>query len=41
MDEGFLLGDPAQRGVELTAQALALGASGRRGDLLLAHKPGS
>ena len=38
VDEGFQLGDPPQRGVELATQSLALGASGRRGGLLIAHK---
>jgi hypothetical protein len=38
LDEGLQLGGPLQRGVELATQSLALGASGRRGDLLIAHK---
>ena len=39
VDEGFQLGDPPQRGVELATQSRALRASGRRGGLLIAHKP--
>ena len=40
VDERLQLGDPLQRGVELVAQSLTFGASGRRGGLLIAHKPG-
>lgn len=39
VDEGLQLGDPPQRGVELATQSRTLRASGRRGGLLVAHKP--
>ena len=40
VDDRLRLGDPLQRGVELPAQSLTLGASGCRGGLLVTHKPG-